>query len=615
MKRFIGLVMIMSVLLQSVGGYSASGDEIISEEEMIVSGSAISEELREAMEAGTETDTYRVMVWTDDIDYDAVEQMAETATGTSWAEIESVEDDIYAEAVTEAVNQQVKSRSLSLIPEESLTADREEVFAIVDERMDVVQDEVNALVMAERTAAKSLYAVNNQKLAENTVIANDVEFVSRYSPMVIAELTKNQIEELAEDEIVTGIYLVPEEEAVCEEYEEVNQETYATTAVNSYNGYLEYISASVAHGMGYTGEGVKVGLLDFKKVYSTDHSELGSSNITPLGVDKVVDKNWHGILMARVICGSNGVAPDCELYSIYLNNVYSDVETLLDNGVSVINMSFQGQRETSYYTAYEMWIDHIAASHTVVAVCAAGNYGQYASYNVTQPGLAYNTITVANVDCVNDIIYTTSCYINNSTGAQKPDVASAGANVLGELGGTSAATATVTGMIAIMLEAKPSLIGKPHIIKAIVIASADHIAGSDTWSSSYNNKQGAGVVNVRRALSIISRGQYWGNYISSNGTTTYTKSVVPGESKTSFVFVGTKMNVGTVNHGSSEYSNQDMPDLLMVITTTGGSGLGGCNMPNSSVEVVRTTYNSSVNILLTVSNIGTRGLPYAVAWY
>ena len=483
---------------------------------------------------------------------------------------------------------------------------------------------------------KSLYAVNNQEIVKNSLIAGNIEFVSRYSPMIIAVLTQEQIEAVAEEEQVVGIYLATDETEIVSE--EVNGEESGeivvgsavadgvsgdaeVMAISDYDGYLDYLNARAAHAMGYTGDGVKVGVMDASAVTTAGHNELAGSGVVGIYnagslLEPTINEE-HSVDMVRIICGDYGMAPDCQVYSISNMSFYPNMEELIDRGVSVINISIGDERESGYYSGTEMWIDHIAASHSVVVVVAAGNYEDSGNtYNVAEPGLAYNAITVANIDYKNDTLASDSCYIQGSSGAMKPDVASAGTNVLEiEDGGTSAAAATVTGMVAVLLEVKPTLVGSTYTIKAIVIASADHIAGSSVYSTSYNDKQGAGVVDVMRAITIINRGQYWSNYISSDGTTSYTKSVVSGSSKTTFVFVGTKMNIGTGEHGEYEYNNQDMPSTTLVIFNSSGTGLGGCGMPYSSVQLVRISYISSVKIQLTVSNIGSRGMPYAVAWY
>ena len=629
MRKILVTVLMTALFLQSV--YFPMPVSQAEEEDGSEASSVISEELQEAFLSDEET--YRVMIWMEDIDYDMVESMAETTTATTWEELVACEEQVYADAVSRVASEEVGALGITstsgLRTSEEIMADSyAKVMTEVDDELKPIAEDVDEFVMAKRTASKALYETNNQELTENSIIAENIIYVSRYSPMIIAELTQEQIEEIAEEDCVVGIYLTSDEMETDEEageisdiQEEVSEEYGVTATSTDYDGYLDYLSATPAHAMGYTGDGVKVGVIDASAVTNVGHNELAGSSVVAIyneGSPMEPDLNLeHSVEMVRIICGDYGMAPDCQVYSITrLINVCDGIETLLDRGVSVINMSISYERASSLYTAFEMWIDHVAVSHGVVVTVAAGNYTNYESYNITQPGLAYNVITVANVDYTNDEINNKSCYINGSSGAMKPDVASAGANVLGdEYGGTSAATATVTGMIAILLEVKPTLKGSPYLIKAIVIASADHIAGSDTFSSCYSSKQGAGVVNVMRAITIINRGQYWSNYISSNGTYTYTKTVASGSSTSSFVLVGMKMNVPTGSHGEDEYNNQDMPSTQLVIFNTSGIGLNGCAMPYSSVQVARTSYNSTVQIRITVSNIGNRGMPYAVAWY
>lgn len=624
MKRFWACLMIAALLLQGYGRYSLEEDGILGETEQATllsaeQGTVISAELKEVFENETdESAVYPVMIWLEDIDYDEVWQTAEAKAAVTWEELEAREERIYAEAVSEAVNAEAASTYSLLSAEEAALAAYNNIFSLAGDEIGMIQEDVDTLVAAEREAARDFYEKQNQVLAENERIADNVQFVSRYAPMIIAELTQEQIEEIAKNDMVTGIYAAEEEE-IAEETEEV---TAAASNLASddenYTAYLDYLGAATAHKVGLSGAGVKVGLIDSKRVVNADHNELADSNITAVG--SAGSTYTHAVDMARVICGEYGMAPDCELYSVYRSEggtvFYSAIELLLDQGVSVISMSvsISGGADTPVYSAMDMWFDHISASHSVILVKSAGN-SVSDNKTISKPGLAYNVITVANVNCLTDTIVDTSRY-ENGTCAQKPDVASAGAYVLGMAGGgTSAATATVSGMIALLLEAKPTLAGAPHIIKAIVIASADHIAGSSTYASGYDEKQGAGVVNVLRALTIISRGQYYGNYTHSDGTITLRKSVISGNAVSTFVFVGTKMNIVTGSHTSGECDNQDMPELRLAVVTSTGTLIGYSNMTNSSVELARGNYSSSVILNLVVADIGSRGLPYAAAWY
>ena len=119
---------------------------------------------------------------------------------------------------------------------------------------------------------------------------------------------------------------------------------------------------------GYTGDGVKVGLLDEYKVNAGLSAELSNSNVTQVGTGSVASGSTvHCIKMARIICGSNGVAPGCDLYTAGHSSdstmVYTQMEALISAGVYVINCSFgatdnsgYSSGRANYYSAREKWI-------------------------------------------------------------------------------------------------------------------------------------------------------------------------------------------------------------------------------------------------------------------
>lgn len=476
--------------------------------------------------------------------------------------------------------------------------------------------------LAERQAASSRYAEQNADVAEAYGVQASVEYVSLYAPAFIAEISREQIEELCEADEVESIDLWVE--PVCDDTAEelpVGEAESAAAAVNT--SYLDYMSASgVKHVL--SGKGVIVGLLDATAIRRDRHSELYDSCIYPLEEQSNDPGKWpHPVNMARIICGEYGLAPECTLYSIGQGdgeNFMHAVEMLISEGVVVINNSMSYSvggdisRNGNVYTSVEKWLDHVAVNHSVTFVEAAGNIKRGTTGEITIAGLAYNVITVANYDYANNRIADNSCY-DDLGGCRKPDVAAPGVNVL-ESSGTSPATACVTGMIALMMQAKPSLMQSPHIIKAIVIASCDRLAGSSSFGSGYDEKQGAGIVNAARAVTIISKNQYFGNYRSSDGSTRKKVGVMTVSSVHTYVLVGLKMNVATGKHTASEYIDTGMAALALGVTSTSGNTMGYCSMTNSSVQLVRSGASSNeVYLECIFDNVGNRGVPYAIAWY
>ena len=621
---FLNLVVAAVLLFQGVGGkllYTNNKTQV--EKSNLV----ISSELNEKHEADeNEKMIYQVAIWLNDIDFEDVRNSAEKSAGISWEDLVCEEDRIYARAAFEVNKKKGIGSTLSVSDDNNGLFYGLDIIIEAKEKISALQKKINTYVSEEREAASNLYSQQNTTFVMENIETEHVKFISRYSPMIIAELSWEQIEKIAQSEEVIGIF-----EAWFEDSEGKFETELYTGEVKTASGsklsedytfYLKYLNADKEHVAGLTGRGVKVGIADDKIVRASDHSELKQSDITAVGTR--YSTGDHAVKMARVICGSNGMAPDCDLYSVNIHEggslFYNSIELLLDKGVSVINISYSAPGATGKYSGIEQWFDHISTAHKVVVVQAAGNSSSSSGDSVSDkliktPGLAYNVITVGNVDCKTDRLAENSCYTSYDN-ISKPDVVSAGENVLDMVhGGTSAATATVTGMIALFLEAKPSLAGKPQALKAIVIASADHVAGSSSFTSVYDEKQGAGVVDVVRGLIIISRGQYLSNYTTSDGRIELYKSVAYGSKYSTFVFVGNKMNSISGNHTSGSSINFEMPELRMAVVTITGTLIGFSDMNKSSVELVRGSYYNNAVMNIEVDGLERSALVYGVAWY
>lgn len=181
----------------------------------------------------------------------------------------------------------------------------------------------------------------------------------------------------------------------------------------------------------------------------------------------------------------------------------------------------------------------------MIIVQAADN-NQVDTALIGQRGLAYNVITVGAIDDnktmskTDDFVATFSRYLNTG-GCEKPDVVAPGnyfySNdyVIGS--GTSFATPLVTSAIAIMLQKMkmndPLALNNinPMLIKAILMASCDRkvldtAGGSQTESNNgITEKQGAGVINVERALEIIDNEKYVTDKLTNDSKTYYEEKI------------------------------------------------------------------------------------------
>ncbi len=203
----------------------------------------------------------------------------------------------------------------------------------------------------------------------------------------------------------------------------------------------------------------------------------------------------HTAKMARFIVGSAGLAPDAALYCVEASNFYKNIETLIENGVNVINMSCGFTSNRGKYSVRAKWIDHLAAYHKVAFVKSAGNDGE--THKITDPGMAYNAITIGNIDEISPpTLDVNSCKEEDNGIADKPDFTNIGS-------GTSQAAAITTGIVALMMEKMPSLKKSTRMIKALLAAGTtkdtDHNVMGNNSTSIMTDECGAGFINAYNA--------------------------------------------------------------------------------------------------------------------
>lgn len=602
-RKIISVLVAVVLLFNLSFSYSTA---IIAPETAVTSKNKISEELAKAMETMEDDDTVSVMVWFEDIDTEAISAKAEKNVGYTQEDIKKAEDAV--PAINEAVF------DLSGTAYTKAINDYKE--ATKAERLEVLKMQ-NDLTYTKRQLCKDAYLKNNTEQAQTAEISeSSITYKSFFSPVVVANLTSKRIIELSKKNNI--VYIGFNDESV-----EKEQLSYAMSAIQT-----DYTRDT----LGFDGYGVKVGIYDEGSVAS--HSELSSSNITniyPNGETKP-----HSTKVARIICGSNGVAPNAQIFATYVpegSSKMKEVERLINQGVSVINYSMGLDRDSSnYYTDYEKWIDHVANQHKVTMVIAAGNGG--IASNVTIPGLAYNVITVGGTDTKltnnrnDDTMYNVepdkgSASANGGTaGCAKPDFLAPAVMWSGDRG-TSFAAPMVTGLIAQMIEYKPTIATNPALIKAILTVSTDkkvlpggNSAVSEEWAGTITAQQGAGQVNAKNAMSTLGKNRYATGTMSS-GTVSKTFTVSSSDSWIRYSVAWTRRNTVSGTHPSGGYTTAIAPNLKLQLYNPSNTSMGLSNIPTSSVELVHFTVGSTGTHTAKITRMdsGTNTFDYAVAWH
>ncbi len=580
LKHIVACTMVIALTFNAIALYSSTNVN-----------SKISETLAKKFDKFPNSKQY-VYIWYNDIDEKEWDNLAYQKYSFTIEEIEAEENRI--PDIDSSIFDKDEKVSASLIKEYiSKTADvRNKVNSMVDE-----------YIMARRKAAEELYCKHNsENKKEIGINKEDIVYSSKYSPVTIAKLSKNDVYKIAENDMVSSIEY--------RGYLEIQEE--------SYEGLSAIDADYVRNTLGFTGNGVKVGVIDGGKVGT--HTELSSTSITRLDASGAAVDN-HSTNVVRIIAGSNGVAPDCSIYSISSYTTSEQmIETLISNGVAVISMSVNFSRETgNYYEAVEKWFDHIAYQHNVSLAVAAGNEGN--STVVNPPGLAFNLITVGAYSTNNTASKTDDyfeTYTNTGNGGQsgcaKPDVIAPTEDTLG--GGTSMATPYVSGVIAAMCEYKPTLKTKPALVKAALTASCDR-KFTESLYNGLTAKEGSGSINAKRAIQILSLGRYqYGNYSSSTITKTF--SVTSSDTSITVGLSWLKpSSISSSSHASSSATVGNSANLKLQVLLPSGSVASSSNITNSSAEMVHfdvSTYGT-YTIKITRIDSNTNSVPYALAWW
>ena len=396
----------------------------------------------------------------------------------------------------------------------------------------VDDDLLDSYIERKNDVYSSLYEANNSKLVNEYFKDEKILFMSTLTPMAVIEVESSKVEKIAQYKDVTFLDLYvysPGDDA------DVSVPLIKSNTVN--NTY------------GYTGAGVKIGQVEGGVPNSSVSNVVvrNGSNVTP-----------HATLVAGII---SSVAPDAQIYSVSLSSsnitesgpsYIAAIEWLITtHNVNIINSSCTAVTDPRVYTydSYCLWVEHIAINHNVHIVKSAGNS---ASTGVTTPGMAFNVITVGNLNDNNSLDYddhalnpssSYSTLAYSTKVAHKPDLVAPGTEITYNgitNSGTSFAAPHVTGAIALMCEQKNTLKVQQRAVKAILAATTDadspHYYRPKGWMPNVTNnysRYGAGVLNCKNAYTTTLYSRYFNgsltqSQVASETIKTHTINVTSG---------------------------------------------------------------------------------------
>jgi serine protease AprX len=319
---------------------------------------------------------------------------------------------------------------------------------------------------------------------------------------------------------------------------------------------------AVWNDLGYTGEGVVVGVIDtgvcIEHPDLADHiwnnpGEIPGNGIDDDGngyIDDIVgwnfrddtndpfDDNSHGTHVAGTVAGDGtngeqtGVAPDAQIMALkYWNNfsgetvVWEAIQYGTDNGADVLSGSFGWIYSVDPDRAMWREICENSIAAGVVMVFAAGNEnGGDPPNNLRTPGDVPGVITCGAVDCSDNLAGFSSIGpvswenippyndFPYPPGLIKPDVTGPGVDTLSlnsfsgcngysTKSGTSMSTPHISGLAALMLSGNPELDNDD--VKAAMMETA-----VDLGPSGPDNQYGAGRIDAFAAVSMVAVPQF-----------------------------------------------------------------------------------------------------------
>ena len=375
------------------------------------------------------------------------------------------------------------------------------------------------------------------------VLADVVRFDERAvaltpTPAIAATLDAKQIRELAGDERIEAIYDAPVATADLG----IAKQTTGVTQL---------------HGAGLDGTGVRVGIVEvggrtesaswlMRPVQQNTTNVCANPTQHTTNVTSVIA--GQRINVFGQIVGEDGVSKRADvLVGGSCNGVTAELQAAAtraaDWGARTINLSWGS--DTNLATGGgDRFFDEMVHNRWRTIVKSAGNRncgntggpGGMPDADVTNPGLAYNVITVGGLDDQgtaqwgDDTMYACSSFGDPTSlhsDREKPELVAPAANIemvdpgpanLAVDSGTSFAAPHVTGVTALLIQQNSRLTVWPEILRAVLMASATHnIEGSTRLS----DQDGAGGLAANRASGIVGNTPAW-NGVAFNCSTPHT---------------------------------------------------------------------------------------------
>jgi hypothetical protein len=318
---------------------------------------------------------------------------------------------------------------------------------------------------------------------------------SRTAPVVFAEVSRAELEELTAADAVLGIFL------------------HDPTGVEDLGDSMAIANSDDVHDLGYRGAGVRVAVWEDGPDSTTNLSIAGRYRTDPATSDH--SRHVHGIIKNIQSGQPRGHARSCSLYSANDKDLDALDWAVRDRECTVINQSFHRSSEPkqgslSFDDIYKDWL---ALSWPYPTICqAAGNYWSGDPDNVNPPSSEYvnhkgfNSLAVGNHDDSAAAMSASSVFRNPTSGhgdRELPEIAANGTGVTAvslTKSGTSMASPACAGVAALVQNTNATLKHWPEGCRAVLLAGATRNVVDSTWWADViadnDASDGSGAVNA-----------------------------------------------------------------------------------------------------------------------
>ena len=349
-----------------------------------------------------------------------------------------------------------------------------------------------AIALASRTFASRL----SDQYRERKFLPDPV------APVVYAELTRGEIEELTKDREVVGAFL------------------YERQGIEDLSDSIAIANSDDVHSLGVKGSGVKVAVWEDSPDVTTNLS-IAARFLSSGFATSQHARHTHGIVKNIEASKPHGHAPSCSLHSANSKDLDALHWAAVDRGCTVISQSFHrssepGSATMSYDDIYKDWL---ALHWPYPMICqAAGNFWAGDPDGINPPSSeyvnhkGYNGLTVGNHDDTASAMSGDSVFRNPSSphgDRELPEIAANGTAVTTvglTMSGTSMASPAAAGCAALIQNVDSTLKSWPEGCRAILLAGAKrNVANNNWWQDVVANldaSDGTGAVDALEATNI-----------------------------------------------------------------------------------------------------------------